>query len=518
MSKFGGVPVDDSGSKFGGVPVDSSTSGASPDSDQGSFLQRIKNLVIAPGSERDSSFGQSVEKAFSPSEIMKSMGHDFSENIGNIPGDIYPNTPEKLEHAFSNPLGPAGTVAGDLLGAAVSPITGTLTNLSRPVEQATGIRRELVGDAASLAIPAGDIAKLGEAGRTARAIEAVKPVVQTARKQGYVLPPAMMSEKPGVIADTLGGWSGKIKTQQAASVRNQEITDELANAGLGLPKGTHLTDQVFSDIRSKAGKAYEDVKKAVPNIQADPEYDSVVSNLGGANGHAAKHFPNITKNQGIIDLADELKTVKNFPTDAGLEVVKELRTAGTANLKALGDPSKHALGLAQRDAANAIDDLMERNIEKTGNTSAIKAYKDARKLIAKSYDIEGATNKATGHVNALGLARLGAKGRPLTDELKTISDVANAFPKAMQPETQFGGAETLSALDFFGSALALAHGNPEVAGAIMGRPLARKAVLSKGMQDKLAGTTPPSSSIIPYLYAPGVLQSGKNVLAGDSEQ
>lgn len=321
-------------------------------------------------------------------------------------------------------------------------------------------------------------------GGAAEAIAPRTPVTE-ARQAGYVLPPAAISDKPGIVSNVLAGWSGKIKTQQAASARNQVVTNELAAQALGLPRNTVLTDQVFNNIRAEAGKAYEAVKTAIPVIDADESYIKAIADLGGANSQAAQIFPKITKNPGIADLREELQNVKQFPTEAGVEVVKELRFNANANLRAVGDPSKHALGLAQRQAADEIDALMERRIVESGQPDVVDTYRKARRLIAKSYDIEGATNPATGDVNARGLARLAMKGRPLTDELDTIATAAAAFPKAMQVPLQFGGDEKLSGLDFFGSALAIAHGAPDVAGLILARPLARHAILSEPFQNSL---------------------------------
>lgn len=327
----------------------------------------------------------------------------------------------------------------------------------------------------------------------------VRPSAVEARSAGYVLPPISASETPGLVSRVLSGWSGKIKTQQAASAKNQEVTNELATAALGLSKGTVLTDEALNAIRRKAGAAYEAVKNAIPTLKADQAFHDAVDQLSGANSHAAKLFPKIVGNAGIKEMADELKKVPEFPTPAGVELVKELRFNANQNLKAMGDPSKHALGLAQREAADAVDDLMQRNIEAAGQPGLIESYKAARRLIAKSYDVEGVTNSATGDVSARGLARLQDKGRPLADQLKTIADAAHAFPKAMQAPAGFGDNEPWSALDFFGSAAAMAHGNPSVAGMILARPIARGVALSGPFQNAITrgSVGSPATPILP---------------------
>ncbi len=324
-----------------------------------------------------------------------------------------------------------------------------------------------------------------------------RPSAIEARQAGYVLPPAAIRDKPGMVASVLAGWSGKIKTQQAASERNQAVTNGLAAKALGLHPDTVLSDKVFNKVRDDAGAAYRDVINSTPVITADHQYAAALAGLGGSNSQAAKFFPKITNNPGIKELVGELQGVRQFPTAAGVELVKELRFSANSNLKAIGDPSKHALGLVQRQAADAVDELIERNATVAGKPDVVAAYRQARQTIAKSFDVQGSTNAATGDVNARGLARLAAKGRPLTGELDTIANAASAFPKALQAPAGFGHHENFSALDFFGGAAAAVAGHPGVLGTIAGRPLARKALLSGRVQDAISkprvGTTPPSA-------------------------
>src|SRR5260370_36976409 len=50
-----------------------------------------------------------------------------------------------------------------------------------------------------------------------------------------------------------------------------------------------------------------------------------------------------------------------------------------------------------------------------------------------------AFHAATGDVSARGLAKLAARGKPLSGKLKLIADTAEAFPMAMQNVSRFGG-------------------------------------------------------------------------------
>lgn len=452
------------------------------------ILARVKDAVIAPEGERDKSFGEALYNGVTG--IPAAIGKDFRDSAAQ-----FNNVGQEELAVAAKPGVPLGAKIGVLaakpamsvLGMALSPITGTAKSLlGRPVEQATGVRREIVGDVASAFVPLGGEASLAKnAAKIEKATAALKPGAAEAHAAGYVLPPKMISDKPGLVANTLAGMSGKIKTAQAAAEKNQAVTNSIAAKDLGLAPDAPLTEASFDAVRAEAGKAYEAVKTAIPAVKADEHYLETVHSLGGANSDAALHFPGTMKNQGIADLVEELSSVKDFPTSAGMELVKELRSSATSNLKAIGDRGKHQLGLAQRQAADAMDGLIERNIEQTGgDTGLVKAYKDARQLIAKSYDVEGATNLATGDVNALGLARLANKGKPMSGGLGTIAKAAQAFPQAMKAGVV---AEPVSALDFFGAAALAAHGNPKLAGMMLARPVARATVLSKKAQNALVG-------------------------------
>ena len=321
---------------------------------------------------------------------------------------------------------------------------------------------------------------------------AIRPAAAAAREAGYVLPPNELSEAPGIVSNSLAALAGKIKTEQAASIKNQAVTNGLAAKALGLPAETPLTDEVLDAVRETAGAAYKAVRDSVPTIEADDAFKEMVAGLGGRTTEAAQAFPNTMKVPGLDDLIEDLSVSGPQPTSAWVQLVKKLRRDSTALLKGRDDPIKLDLGLAKREAANAIDDMMERQIDKDGAPGAVQAYRQARQLIAKSYDVDAATNPATHEVSARALAALQAKGRPLTGELKAIADTAAAFPKAMQSPATFGRTSPWSVLDAVAAAAAAAHGNYGLMATILSRPIARAGILSDPFQNALARPLRPS--------------------------
>lgn len=332
----------------------------------------------------------------------------------------------------------------------------------------------------------------------------VRPEALDAHDAGYVLTPAYISEKPGMVAGALSGIGGK-KILQDASEKNQYLSNTLAKRGLGLPDDADFSNpKTFDQVRNIAGQNYANVENAIQTVRPDFDFVQNVSGLGGANSAARKAFPKTSRNPAIDDVIDDLSNAGDQRTSTWLEKVKDLRYQGNLNLKAPGDPHAHALGLAQRQAADEIDDLIQRSLVTQGADPAlVDSYKEARKLIAKSYDVQGATNPVTGDVNALGLGRLKKTGRPLTDELDTIASAALAFPKVMQAPAGFGHAEPMGPLDFFGALHAGASGHPAIMAGIAGRPAVRAALLSSPGQAILARQTP--SAPVPKSVRLGLL-------------
>lgn len=535
--------------------------------------------------------------------------------------------PKKNRESMQRGVNPINPIAGDVLGLATGPAAalyhGTVGDaLSYPIEaldKLQGVKPEdynkpIPGlDGAKLSDPraagreVSDIMASGLAAPTKGATGAFsmaeelgkakpflqtpktplavepKPGVQGMRDAGYVLTPETASEKPGKISSALSGWSGDLKSQQLASVKNQRISQSLAATDLGLPADTRLTPEVLNSVRAQSGQAYKAARNAVPEITPTPEFKKAVDTFGGDTDLLSKHFPKSTENKDVDALRAEMRSMGTVPTDVVVDKIRVLRADATQNFKALGSPEKWRLAMAQRDAANSLDDLLEHSIQnapkhfegkvkEAGETakeaqaeiadaqaklSAYQAggktfdipfaekrlqlaqerlaaaeesqianaqrlveakdpksnianiadeYKKARTRIAKTYDYEAAINPKTGEISPRALAALVKKGKPLTGGARTIADAALTAPKVMRVPSEFGGAKELSVLDFAGTMGALASHHPAVAGAIVGRPLARHAMLSDTYQNLMVprskqvlsglGQTPPDSGEI----------------------
>jgi hypothetical protein len=324
--------------------------------------------------------------------------------------------------------------------------------------------------------------------RGAKLTPQMENAVAEAKDLGYKMPPTQASG--GILNQTLEGIAGKLSTAQEASVRNQGITNKLAAKSLGLPEDTVLTTDLLKSIRKDAGQAYENLKLS-GTVKTSPKFVQALDNIKPYQDaiQAAKDFPEELANP-IIKIVDSLKR-PNFDVNSAVSKINLLRNDADKAFKN-GDT---ALAKANKDASQVLENTIENHLANTKQTDLLNKFKDARQLIAKSYEVEKAMNAVTGSVSAQKLAGRLQAGKPLSGELKDIAKFGLAFPKASQMPEKVGGALPFSPLDVGYATLAGggallggegygSSGALTLAG-LLARPAARKAVLSNRMQNGL---------------------------------
>ncbi len=361
-------------------------------------------------------------------------------------------TPQSaLQAATGGALFGAATTPGDLgdraAAAMLGAAGGALGQKAGDVVQKTMARRA----AAKMASP----------------VTQRQEAVQAALDAGYTLPPTEI--KPTAMNEVLEGLSGKIKTAQAASTKNQSITDALARAELGIAEGAPLSREALQGIERKAGQAYEAIRGFGP-IQADDAYQQGLKGIFDKFQGASKDFPGLARPE-VANLVDSLNQPQ-FGSDSAIDAIRVLRESADKFYRS-GDTG---IAKAYKQAAGELEALVGRNLEAAGS-DMLPAFQAARQTIAKSKTVGKALNDQTGEVSAQVLARELKKGKPLSGNLRKIAEVAEAFPRATQSLKE--PYRALSPLDFMTGALGgTATGNPFMLAAIGARPAARSAMLS----------------------------------------
>lgn len=369
--------------------------------------------------------------------------------------------------------------ANTYLGAAgINAALGGLTTPGDIKERAKAALFGGAGGAAGLAIGngVGNFVKSAAAKNEAAKLANVGSdgIAEMAKKGGYVIPPS--DTNPSMLNELLNGLSGKIKTAQVASSKNQPLTNTLAATGLGLPAETQMSRELLGTMRAEAGKAYEAVGSA-GTIRPTQAYPDALDAIAAPYKAAAAGFPNAKPNP-IISTIESLKSPE-FDASAAVAMTKELRSAADTAYRG-GDS---ASGKALKAASGAIEDAIDTHLVASGAPGdLLKNFRESRTLIAKTYSVEKALNDTTGNVSAGVLGKQLEKGKPLTGDLLKIAQINQAFPKATQ--TLKEAPKALSPLDFAAAVMAGAK-HPLATVGMLARPAVRSAILSKPYQSMM---------------------------------
>jgi hypothetical protein len=387
---------------------------------------------------------------------------------GGIVGNVLGNAAMLAPAAGANTPAAAGLVGAEF-GLLQPALTAGETALNTGLGGAGGYLGQLLANKAPGLLQARvDRAKAAQAANSQKFIAA-----RAGAKEGYVVPPADL--EPGMVSEAASGLSGKIKTAQVASQRNQLVTDRLARSALGLEDGTPLNADTLQAIRQRAAETGYGPIKNSGVVKADQEYMKALDAIADAQKGAQKAFPGLADN-GVMELTAKLQQPL-FDAGGAVDATKVLRAAADKAYRA-GDTT---LGKANKAAADAIEGMLERHAQRVGQPEALQAFRDARKLIAKTYSVQKGLNAETGNVSAQALAKQLEKGRPLSDELRTVAQFASAFPKAAQALKETPKA--VSPLDFaVGGVSAAGTGNLLPLAMIGARPAVRNILLSGPVQ------------------------------------
>lgn len=430
-------------------------------------------------------------------KAMVDTGRGVGQMLGLVSRDDVAESRRLDESLMNTGAGQAGNLAGNFAmiaptalipGAATvrgAAAIGAATGLAQPsVSTKETLTNTVLGGAAGAAgqAVANTVPKFARAfSDTARA-EAERltsqnaqkfAAAQTGNKLGYVVPPADLN--PGVTSELLSGLSGKIKTAQVASQRNQGVTDKLVRKSLGLTEDATLNTDVLNAVRQQAGLAYEAVS-SVGTVQPSKAYFEALDEAVKPFMSQAKSFPGRKLNPVVEDIAS-LKTGQ-FDAGDAIETIKIFRGDADAAYRA-GD---NLAGKAYKKAANALEQAIDDHLVAIkAPEDLLKNYRTARQTIAKTYSVQKALNPQTGSIDALKLASELGRGKPLSGEMRQVAEFAQAFPKAAQALKE--APKAVSPLDMAVAGTgAISTGNPLTLAMLGARPAARSLLLSSPVQ------------------------------------
>ena len=313
------------------------------------------------------------------------------------------------------------------------------------------------------------------------------------RDAGYVaLPSDVGGAKTGRF---LEGVSGKFKTEELASARNQQVTNNLTKRYLDLPVDTPLTSEVLDNARTSVYPAYEAIANTgTINLGNNNPFSNIVTGINKVTGG---------KNALMQDIPD------SYTMDAATAIqrLKELRSDGSAYLRSgtnimKPNPKEVVRGNRYLAEANKLEKAIENHVVKLGQPELIDQFRNARRYIAKTFTVEKALNPQTGVVDARKIAKQLDQGVPITDELALVGKYAKAFPKTTKVVAE--APPPFSALDLYGAGAGagvdLLTGVPALSLLAPGRLAARYGLMTQPGQRLLATPqyTPRTSPFVPY--------------------
>lgn len=435
---------------------------------------QVADAVVPRGTIRPSRSQEVQAEIDESAELDKPLMKTAGGKVGDLLGNVALTVPA-LAVPGANTYAGAGTV-GSLLGLVQPTQEGESRLLNTAIGAGAGAAGQFVGNRVAGAITNARAANATQMANQQAQNAPRDAALAAGREAGYVVPPRMV-QKPGVVGSIVEGLGGKVKTEQLASNKNQAVTNELARKALGIADDVPITTDTLKTIRSEAGKAYEALR-GTGEIVADRQFGSDLAKITAKFQGAAKDFPELAKNE-VGDIVASVNKPQ-FSADAAIDAISILRDRAAA---AYGKGDK-SLGSAYKQTSQALEDAIERSLLQTA-PEAVKAFQAARRLIAKTYSVEGAL-AGGGNVNAQVLAAQLKKGKPLEAELRTIAEFSQNFSKATQNTAK---VEPVSILDLAaGTGLGATFGLPAAA-VPLARPAARSLVLSKPYQ---AMTTTPS--------------------------
>jgi hypothetical protein len=331
-------------------------------------------------------------------------------------------------------------------------------------------------------------------------------IVQKARQEGISLPAAVTN--PGSkIAGVVEGLAGQNTTAARMASRNQPRIDAMARRVLGASETEPLTQSLVDRaVQREYVRGYLPVKRA-GQINADMEFANARAAIEAPYTEMQAGFPASSQMpSGLRNLLDDLSASK-WDAKTIVGKVRELRFDAKKNLQSMDDPDKARLGMAQKQVANELENLIERNLSRQGRQGVLDQFKASRRKMAQAFDVGEAMTPA-GNINAEVLGKKAVAGEPLTDELKTIGDAWSLHRKGsmgINPMSLGQRQPLLTPFDLQTAGAALGGG---LTGAALGHPealLTALLPLARPALRALSTTGPYQRAIGTPNYGPGML-------------
>lgn len=248
-------------------------------------------------------------------------------------------------------------------------------------------------------------------------------LLNTAQKAGYIALPSDVGA--GKFPKALETVSGKYKSEELASAKNQDVGLGLTRKYLGLQESTPINADTLDTLRGLQSPVYEALKNTgTINLGNKNPFSNLVGGVKQSGGDRSPLLGEVPKNYAI-DAND------------AVEQIKQLRNDGNAYYRSgtnIQDPKPKLKALGQKyiNEANKLENILENHVNKIGQPELVDSFRNARKEIAKTYTVE----KALVGENLIDFRKVGkmiGKKEPITDELALAGKFAKEFARVNKP-------------------------------------------------------------------------------------
>lgn len=319
-------------------------------------------------------------------------------------------------------------------------------------------------------------------------------------KDFKIVPHEIKAGEKGGIAKAVEKIGGEKGVSDAISMHNQEIGNNVARKDIGLRADERLTPDALKVQRQEAFQPYEQVKNYGAGVglkfKFDPQLYSDIRDIsknitGTALANERPTAETVLKTKRAVEdvqreIYGERDSKGKLSPAATIELIRDLRerSADTYKKREIGTDEKR-IAKVQYEAANAMEDMLERRLTESGETQLLQQFKDARKKLSQLHIYSEIINPETGNVNIRKLAGKKYEKSPLTDGLKDLRKFAIKYPSSSKPEssqrphgmsTLEAGIGTLGALKGDWTHTALTAGRAAMRPALTSKPIQRSAI------------------------------------------
>jgi hypothetical protein len=486
-------------------------------------------------------YGVAVNKLGLPTENMPEVTaptnpvYDTLANLGVI--QEMPNmTPEQrvASAALEGVSGALiGGVGGGLRQAATDLATAGLgAGVGQTVTEATG--NPLLGLATSVAAP---VAASRVPALNAPRLEAqfkaqeYNKTLNEAKELGFLVMPEGAAAR----------FAGQDSMLKIIEDTNQDVVNKVARDSLpGFKPNKSLSVDNLKEYRQNEYNRGYAPFKGISQIKLDQDYLNTINGIYASSNVKANQLDSIVNNIHTRGGRFTKKNAPPFEPDYLMQNIKALRSDANRNRQSTENAGTYNLGVAQKELADALEGLMERQLVRDYSTTPqgaqkaqqiIDRFRQSRKNIAVSHVVEDSLLKGSENVQLDELARAIQRGDYITGDLAKAGKFGNVYKPAKENKKGLGrysyaagvtlGSAAAAKMGLNPGAGALVAGGALLAGQAAANPLQRatQGYLMSKMGQSSAGTPDYTGmGINPRMAFPAAVGAFSNIPPEEEQQ